>query len=228
MPSLLSPTRLSAFAADCGATTFPPEHYAPAPPPPDDHGTLHISAMDAEGVAVALTTTINTSFGSRVVTGRSGVVLNNEMDDFATRLGQPNAFGLVQGAQNAVQPGKRPLSSMTPTVVLGVDGEPELAVGGSGGPFIITATMLALRAVIDDGASAVEAVSAPRWHHQWIPNALLVEPGFGPTSELQAAGHDLRTIEKPFSSVQVVTRRPGGAFDAASDPRKGGAPAFSP
>ncbi len=223
---LLDPRYLGAITADCGPQTFPPEHYAPAPPPVDDHGTLHISAIDAEGVAVALTTTINTSFGSHVIAGRSGIVLNNQMDDFATRLGAPNAFGLVQGAQNAVAPGKRPLSSMTPTIVLDAQGEPEIAVGASGGPFIITATTAVLRSILDDGASASEAVSRPRWHHQWMPNAAIVEAGFAGAEGLRAAGHDVRTIEKPFSSVQVVVAR-GAQFDAASDPRKGGEPAFS-
>jgi len=226
VPGLLDPRYLATIAADCGPQTFPPEHYAPSPPPADDHGTLHISAIDAEGVAVALTTTINTSFGSHVIAGRSGIVLNNQMDDFATRFGVPNAFGLVQGAQNAVAPGKRPLSSMTPTIVLGADGEPEIAVGASGGPFIITATTAVLRAILDDGAAASDAVSRSRWHHQWMPNAAIVEADFAAGDTLRAAGHDVRTIEKPFSSVQVVVSRRGD-FDAASDPRKGGAPAFS-
>ena len=226
VPALLAPARIAATAADCADRTFPPEHYAVPLPPPDDHGTLHISVMDAEGWAVALTTTINTSFGSHLVAPKSGIVLNDEMDDFQTRPGRPNAFGLVQGEANNVQPGKRPLSSMTPTVVLGADGRPELAVGASGGPFIITATWQAMENVLEKGMSAAEAVSAPRWHHQWMPDAALVEAGFAGADELRAHGHDVRIVEKPFCSVQVVTRQ-GGKFDAASDPRKGGEPAFS-
>ncbi|GDX82055.1 gamma-glutamyltransferase [Deltaproteobacteria bacterium] len=225
VPALLAPARIESMRKDCAETTFLPEHYANPIAVPDDHGTLHISVMDAEGWAVALTTTVNTSFGSHVVATRSGIVLNNEMDDFATRRGQPNAFGLVQGESNVVQAGKRPLSSMTPTVVIGADGRPELAVGGSGGPFIITATWQVLQNVLVKGMTAEAAVAAPRWHHQWMPNAALVETAFGGADDLRAHGHDVRVIEKPFSAVQVVVRTAGG-FDAASDPRKGGKPAW--
>ena len=226
VPMLLAPVRMASFAADCGPQTFSPEHYAPAPVLPDDHGTLHVSVMDSQGWAVALTTTINTSFGSHLVAPRSGIVLNNEIDDFATRLGQPNAFGLVQGAQNSVQPGKRPLSSMTPTVVLGLDGRPELVVGASGGPFIITATYQVVRGVIAEGLGVAEAVAAPRWHHQWQPNAVMAEAGVPGLEPLRASGHDVRIVEKPFCAVQAVGRT-GDVFAAASDPRKGGEPAYS-
>lgn len=224
--SLLSPGRAAAVRADCAERPFPPEHYSRAAPPPDDQGTLHISVMDAEGWAVALTTTINTSFGSKLISSRSGIVLNNEMDDFATRLGQPNAFGLIQGSQNAVQPGKRPLSSMTPTVVLDANGRPELVVGGSGGPFIITGTWQVMRSMIVSGVSATEAVAAPRWHHQWQPDAVLSEAGFVGNLGLRAAGHDVRIVPNPFSAIQAV-RRTAAGFEAGSDPRKGGLPAWS-
>lgn len=224
--SLLSPGRAAAVRADCAERPFPPEHYSRAAPPPDDQGTLHISVMDAEGWAVALTTTINTSFGSKLISSRSGIVLNNEMDDFATRLGQPNAFGLIQGSQNAVQPGKRPLSSMTPTVVLDANGRPELVVGGSGGPFIITGTWQVMRSMIVSGVSATEAVAAPRWHHQWQPDAVLSEAGFVGNDGLRAAGHDVRIVPNPFSAIQAV-RRTAAGFEAGSDPRKGGLPAWS-
>ncbi len=223
---LLAPERLAAIAADCGSFPLAPAHYGTAVPRGDDHGTLHISAMDAEGWAVALTTTINTSFGSHLVATRSGIVLNNEMDDFATRRGQPNAYGLIQGESNEVQPGKRPLSSMTPTIVLGRDGRPELSLGGSGGPFIVTATWQVLKGVLLSGVSVSDAVSAPRWHHQWMPDAVLAEAGTPGRDDLAALGHDVRTVDKPFSAVQVVARTPDG-FAAASDPRKHGAPAYS-
>lgn len=226
VPALLSAERFAAVRADCADHTFLPEHYGRALPVPDDHGTLHVSVMDAEGWAVALTTTINTSFGSKLIAGRSGIVLNNEMDDFATRLGAPNAFGLVQGTQNAVQPGKRPLSSMTPTVVLDAAGRPEVVVGGSGGPFIITGTWQVLRRILVDNIPAAEAVAAPRWHHQWMPNAVLSEADFAGNDSLRAAGHDVRIVERPFSAIQAVRRTPEG-FEAGSDPRKSGAPAWS-
>ncbi len=227
--ALLSADHLTTFRTDCGATTFPPEHYAPAAPAPDDHGTLHISVIDGDGMAVALTTTINTAFGSRLVAPRSGIVLNNEMDDFATRPGVANAYGLVQGEQNAPVAGKRPLSSMTPTVVLDASGRPFVAIGGSGGPFIITATYQALRNVLDRGMGAETAVAAPRWHHQWLPNVVLAESGMtaADTAAFLAHGHDVRPIAKPFSAIQLVIRR-DRALDAAADPRKGGAAVLVP
>lgn len=218
---LLSAERIAAIRADCGPTTFPPDHYGGPAAPPSDAGTLHISVIDGEGMAVALTTTINTSFGSKVVAPRSGIVLNNEMDDFATRPGEPNAFGLVQGEQNAVEPGKRPLSSMTPTVVVGADGRPELAVGASGGPFIITATWQVLTDVLDRGLTPAQALAEPRWHHQWQPPVLVVENGLAEAPALEAAGHVLRPIDTPFAAVQVAQRTPAGLL-AASDPRKHG------
>lgn len=218
----LTSEHIAAIRADCGERTFPPEHYAPPAAAADDHGTLHISVIDASGMAVALTTTINTSFGSRVIAPRSGILLNNEMDDFAARPGVPNAFGLVQGEANAIAPGKRPLSSMTPTVVLGADGRPELAVGASGGPFIITATTQVVDAVLAHGMGAAEAVAAPRWHHQWQPDVAVVEAGDPRSAELESHGHVTRVMERPFCAVQAVVRRAGGAVEAASDPRKHG------
>jgi gamma-glutamyltranspeptidase/glutathione hydrolase len=227
----LDPARVAAIRADCvpggaaAARTQPPSHYAPPRDPPRDAGTLHISAMDGDGWAVALTTTINTSFGSRVVAPRSGILLNNQMDDFATRPGQPNAFGLVQGEENAIAPGKRPLSSMTPAVVLDAAGRPEVVAGASGGPFIITATYQTLRAVLDGRMAPRTAVFVPRWHHQWLPDTLVLEPNHPMRAALEARGHVVR--EAPgFSAVQIVQRRLDGTFDAASDPRKHGSPAI--
>jgi gamma-glutamyltranspeptidase/glutathione hydrolase len=223
---LISAARIDAIRADCGPRTFPPDHYAPPAAPPVDGGTLHISVMDGSGLAVALTTTINTSFGSRVIAPKSGILLNNEMDDFAARPGQPNAFGLVQGESNAIAPGKRPLSSMTPTVVLDAAGRPELVVGASGGPTIITSTFQVTRAILEDGATPDAAVGALRWHHQWLPDMLFVEPGHPDAAALADAGHTLKE-GKAFSAVQVV-QRVGEGFSAASDPRKGGAPVVVP
>ncbi len=224
--ALLAPERVAAIRADCGPKTFPPEHYAPPAAPLQDAGTLHISVIDASGMAVALTTTINTSFGSKVIAPKSGIVLNNEMDDFAARPGVPNAFGLVQGEANAVAPGKRPLSSMTPTIVLGADREPELAVGGSGGPTIITSTYQVIRGVLHDGETPEQAVADLRWHHQWLPDLVFLEPAHPDRDALVAAGHTIKDMPA-FSAVQAVRRTPTG-FQAASDPRKGGAPAVVP
>ncbi len=223
---LLSPERIAAFRVDCGPTTFPPDHYAPPVAPTPESGTLHISVMDGSGMAVSLTTTINTSFGSHVIAPKSGIVLNNEMDDFAARPGRPNAFGLVQGEANAVGPGKRPLSSMTPTVIVGADGRAELAVGASGGPTIITSTYQVVRGILEEGKTPQAAVDALRWHHQWLPDVLTIEPGLPAKADLVAHGHAVN--EKPaFSAVQAVQRTPSG-FAAASDPRKHGAPVIVP
>lgn len=219
--ALLAPEHVAAIRSDCGDHTFPPDHYGVVSTP-DDHGTLHISVMDASGMAVALTTTINTAFGSEVVAPRSGIVLNNEMDDFMTHPGQPNAYGLIQGENNAVGPGRRPLSSMSPTVVIGPDHRPVLAVGASGGPFIITATYQVIEGVLLGGLSSKIAVTAPRWHHQWLPDVVTIEPGDAREGTFQALGHAVTAILKPGSAVQVVHRLPDGTFDAASDPRKGG------
>jgi len=223
---LLSPARIAAIRADCAEKTFPSDHYGVAAGPPQDGGTLHISVMDASGLTVALTTTINTSFGSKVIAPKSGILLNNEMDDFTTKPGTPNMFGLVQGAANAIAPGKRPLSSMTPTVALGPDGRPELAAGASGGPTIITTTYQVVRGVLEHGETPEQAVSDLRWHHQWLPDMVFVEPGHPGIGALTAAGHTVKET-RSFSASQVVVRTSTG-FAAASEPRKGGAPATVP
>lgn len=222
---LLSPERiLEIRRAIVPGRTFPPERYGTAAPLPDDAGTQHISVLDAEGRAVALTTTINTSFGSEVFGARSGVLLNNEMDDFAARPGEPNAFGLQGGAANAVSPGARPLSSMSPTVLISPDGE-RVVIGASGGPFIISSVVQVIVNMVEFRMDPAEAVAAPRIHHQWKPELLFVDDGISRDTAraLEARGHTLRALSF-FSAVQVVRGRPGEAL-GASDPRKGGAPA---
>lgn len=191
---------------------------------PRDHGTSHISVIDKEGGAVALTTTINTSFGSQLVAPRSGIILNNEMDDFSTQPGEPNAFGLIQSAHNVIAPQKRPLSSMTPTIVT-KDGRVVLVVGASGGPTIITGTLQVLLNVVEFGFDAQAAVAAPRVHHQWLPDRLLVEPGISVEVQhaLRKKGHVIQEMKQSFTAVQLAL------FDsqhlirsAASDARKHG------
>jgi gamma-glutamyltranspeptidase / glutathione hydrolase len=190
---------------------------------PDDGGTSHVSVVDARGNACALTTTVNMPFGSGVEA--AGVVLNDEMDDFTTRPGEPNAFGLIQSPRNEVEPGKRPLSSMSPTILLR-DGRVFMVVGASGGPAIITATLQTILGVVDFGRDAEAAVAAPRIHHQWVPDTLHVEPGFPPAtaSGLLARGHVLSDSPKR-GVVQAIVVRERGRLEAASDPRKGGQPA---
>jgi len=161
-------------------------------PPPDDDGTTHISVLDRNGNAVALTQTINTVFGSKITVPGTGIVLNNEMDDFSVDAETPNAWQAVGSDANAVLPGKRPLSSMTPVVVL-KDGRAVMALGASMGTMIISSVLQSLLNTIDFGYDAEQAVMAPRFHHQWQPDTLFLEPGFprDVRSRLEALGHTL-------------------------------------
>lgn len=212
-----------------------PEGYGvasggPGDAPPGDGGTSHLSVFDADGGAVACTETINLRFGSRVAVPEFGFVLNNQMDDFLTRRGEANAFGLVQAERNLPAPGKRPLSSMSPTVVLDREGRAVLAAGASGGPRIITSTLQVLLGVLVDGASVGESVSRPRLHHQWRPDAVRAEAGYDPDAldALRRRGHEVEVTADALGVVQAVgVRERGGgpAVEAASDGRKGGAPA---
>ncbi|MBI3767437.1 MAG: gamma-glutamyltransferase [Deltaproteobacteria bacterium] len=204
---------------------LPLTEYGSAP----DHGTTHLSVADGDGMAVACTTTINTGFGAMLMDGESGVILNNEMDDFAIAPGVPNAFGLIGSEANAVGAGKRPLSSMTPviarstaTVHPGAMPRRLVIAGGSGGPLIIGGTLQALLGMIDFGRDAAGAVSAPRIHDQWAPPALAVEAGIDePTrAELARRGHEVRLLT--FAGAVEVVTYGDGRFDAAADPRKGG------
>ncbi len=190
---------------------------------PDDAGTTHFCVMDADGNAVACTETINTTFGSYVVDPVTGIVLNNEMDDFTAIPGQTNAFGLKQSDANLVAPRKKPLSSMSPTIVL-KDGRAVAIAGASGGPRIITATLQVLLAMLQFDQSATAAVSAARLHHQWQPDQVLLEPGLkAMTPLLSAKGHRVQPAAG-LAATQAV-RRTAAGIEPASDPRKSGQPA---
>jgi gamma-glutamyltranspeptidase/glutathione hydrolase len=181
--------------------------------------TTHIAAADSDGNWVAITATVNTTFGSKVIVPGTGVVLNNEMDDFSAQPGKPNAFGLVGAENNAVAPGKRPLSSMSPTIVL-KDGKPVFTVGAAGGPKIITQALLAIIRRFDFGQSLAEAVGAPRIHHQWIPNELTVERKLPKeiVERLEAMGHEVnRTGSAGVTQAAELT--PEGTLKAVHDPR---------
>ncbi|ESY86565.1 gamma-glutamyltransferase [Mesorhizobium australicum] len=150
--------------------------------------TTHYSIIDKDGNAVAVTYTLNGSFGAGVVADGTGILLNNEMDDFTQKPGVPNLYGLVQGEANAIQPKKTPLSSMSPTVVA-KDGKPFMVIGSPGGSRIITITLEAIVNVIDHGMNIQEAIDAPRIHHQWLPDTVYVEPfGLSPDTERLLAG----------------------------------------
>jgi gamma-glutamyltranspeptidase/glutathione hydrolase len=189
-----------------------------------DSGTTHLCVIDADGNAVALTTTVNLGFGARVVAGKTGILLNDQMDDFSLEPGVPNAFGLVGSTQNAVAPRKRPLSSMTPTIVLDGD-RVKMALGAAGGPTIITATTQVLLNVLDFQLDAQAAVAAPRVHHQWLPDALMVEPDMARDVRdgLERRGQKLR--ELPRIGVANVIVRTDKGLEAGAEPRSAGAPA---
>jgi gamma-glutamyltranspeptidase/glutathione hydrolase len=212
------------------AHTLPAEAYGAIAPIPEDAGTSHFCVVDAAGMGVSCTETINLEFGSRIAVERFGFFLNNDMDDFTTVRGEPNAFRLRQSDRNLPAPGKRPLSSMSPTILLDRRGEVVLMAGGSGGPRIITGVIQAILNATVFGMTAAEAVGSPRFHHQWWPHVLGLEaPGGGPgpldaiAPALRAKGHQVGPQEK-VGAIQLI-RRQGDRFDAASDPRKGGRPA---
>lgn len=202
--------------------------------PPRDKGTSHLCVIDRNGNAAALTTTVNLSFGARVVGAKSGVLLNNQMDDFTAKPATENAFGLVGDEANLVAPGKRPASSMTPLIAVGPDGSVYCA-GGSGGPTIVTGVVQTLINLIDFGMEAEAAVSSPRIHAQFLPDNVLVEPEVPADvrERLSQRGHKLVVTPAPLeTAVQVVVYHPArdgkpASFSAASDPRKGGKPATS-
>jgi gamma-glutamyltranspeptidase/glutathione hydrolase len=185
--------------------------------------TTHWSVADAEGNWVACTATINTSYGSKVVIPGTGVVLNNEMDDFSVQPGVPNAFGLVGAEANAVAPGKRPLSSMSPTIVL-QDGKPIIAIGAAGGPKIISAVLVQLVAMLDLGMTPAEAMAMPRIHQQWSPDELLVEQAMRDETlaALEKRGHKVRQLNSLSVAHTVARSADGKSFVGAADPRAGG------
>lgn len=197
------------------------EHGVPEPVDPNwfNRHTTHLSVADAAGNWVALTASLNTSFGSKVVVPGSGVVLNNQMDDFSAQPGTTNYFRLQGSEANAVAPGKRPLSSMSPTMVLH-HGTPILAVGASGGPTIITQTVLAILNTIDGGLDLPSALAHPRFHHQWYPDELRVERTMPPATRQNLARRGHAVVEtKSLAFTQAVGRAANGRLTAASDPR---------
>jgi gamma-glutamyltranspeptidase/glutathione hydrolase len=205
--------------------TQPPEAYGSAPQLPGDSGTSHVSVLDADGMAVGCSETINLHWGSCVEVPGFGFFLNDEMDDFTTSDGA-NAYGLVQSDRNRPEAGKRPLSSMSPTIVL-EDGRPVAIAGASGGPRIISGTLQVLLSALVFGDDAGQAVTRPRLHHQWMPDQVRVELGW--TEELtleglKARGHQLVRYKNPVGIVQAIVVK-DGKITAASDPRKGGRPA---
>ncbi len=190
--------------------------------PPQDAGTSHLSVIDAAGNAVACTETINLTFGSYVVVPEYGIVMNNEMDDFAAIPGKPNAFGLIQSKANEIEPGKKPLSSMSPTIAT-KDGKAVFSAGASGGPLIISSTLQVLLNMIVYGMNPEQAVESPRIHHQWVPEDLLLEKKLFEQvgKKINTFGHTTKMRSK-LAATQAVSRQSDG-LRGHSDSRKHGA-----
>ena len=193
------------------------------PMPYESDETTHYSVVDAAGNAVSNTYTINFSYGSGLVAQGTGILLNNEMDDFSAKPGVPNAYGLIGGDANAIEPGKRPLSSMSPTIVL-KDGKPFLVTGSPGGSRIITTTLQVIMNVIDHGMNIAEATNAARIHHQWLPDEIRVEKGLSKDTieSLVDKGHKVK-VKNVMGSTQSIMLSTEGYKLGASDPRRSGA-----
>lgn len=205
--------------------THRPDYYTDVIQPINDRGTTHVSVIDADGMGVSSTCTVNLEFGAKLMDPVTGIILNNEMDDFSIP-GHQNQFSLPPSPINFIKPGKRPMSSSTPAILLR-NGQIQVIVGGTGGSRIISSTLSALVQMIDLGASAIEAVNAPRLHHQLIPNYLIAEHDVPEpiVRDLEGRGHTLHVLKEGyyFSSVQAIKRNPfTGGLVAAADGRKGG------
>jgi len=219
---LLSKSYAASLRAD-----IDPRHATPTPPAQSGGDelleTTHYSVVDAAGNAASVTTTLNGGFGSAVTVTGAGFLLNNEMDDFTTAPGKPNQYGLVQGEANAIVPGKRMLSAMTPSIVLGRDGKLFMVVGTPGGPTIITSVFQVIVNVVDQGMSLAAAVAAPRIHHQALPDVVFYERNSlaGPVVDsLKAMGHALRM--RGYSGDIAAIERTATGWVGVADPRRGG------
>jgi len=217
---------IRAGSATSSTTLQRPEGYLPPAPKTaglraESHDTTHYSVVDREGNAVSVTTTLNGVFGSNVTAGSLGFLLNDEMDDFAVKVGAPNMFGLIQGPANAIAPGKRPLSSMTPTIVL-KNGKLRYVLGSPGGARIITTVANILLSATEGGLNIQQAVDAPRFHHQYLPDKLYLEPGFSPevVTSLRAMGYDVNITDRRWSNGECIAVDPKtGEFEGGQDHR---------
>ena len=183
--------------------------------------TTHYTIADAAGNIAAVTYTLNGGFGSKVTAAGLGFLLNNEMDDFAPKPGEPNMYGLIQGEANAIEAGKTPLSSMTPTIVL-KDGKPLLALGSPGGPTIINTVLEVIVNVLDFHMNVQDAVNWPRFHHQWLPDELRAEPGYSPDTValLEKRGYIVKRVNTQGETAAIYFG--GGWLEGAPDPRTEG------
>jgi len=216
---LLAPDYIARLRKSIGDRAMPSKEVKPWGK--ESEQTTHYSVVDKEGNAVSTTYTLNGSYGAGAVVEGAGFLLNNEMDDFAAQPGTPNLFGLIQGEKNSIQPGKRPLSSMTPTI-LTKDGKLAMVLGSPGGPTIINTVFQTIMNVVDHGMNIQRAVSSPRFHHQWMPDAIRWEP-FGLGADLrkamEAKGHVFEPQARTMGSCQAIAISTTGERLAGVDPR---------
>ncbi|KAF9910123.1 hypothetical protein EC991_007255 [Linnemannia zychae] len=223
--SMISKDTAAAIRANISDTrTFPVEYYNPHWGPIDNHGTTHMSTVDEDDMAVALTSTVNLLFGSKLLDPKTGVILNDEMDDFSIP-GRANAFGLQPSPFNYPEPGKRPLSSCVPTIVER-DGKFEMSLGGSGGSRILTAVLQTMLSVYNYDLNIMDAIENPRIHHQLMPHVVDIEEGY-PAHEieyLRSLGHNVTIFDRALAKaeIQAVMRQDDGFVYASSDTRKHG------
>ncbi|MES3033495.1 MAG: gamma-glutamyltransferase [Gemmatimonadota bacterium] len=221
--SFLSRDTATALRAEIGTTA---SVSAPAAAVPESRHTTHFSVVDAAGNAVAITTTLNESFGAAFTVPGGGFLLNNEMDDFTTKLGAVNAMGLVQGSANAIAPGRRMLSSMTPTIMLDSTNRVELVTGAAGGAYIITAVAHQIVSVVDHRRSLADAMTAPQFHHQDVPDSLLVEKSAWADSAaafMRPLGHAVKLSPWGFLTNVQSIHRENGRWTGVTEPRGRGA-----
>jgi gamma-glutamyltranspeptidase/glutathione hydrolase len=218
---------IAADAATPSAALVRPHGFLPPAPTTagltraESNDTTHYSVVDSEGNAVAVTTTLNDSFGSRVTAGSLGFLLNDEMDDFAVKMGVPNMYGLIQGPADAIAPGKRPLSAMTPTIVL-ENGKLRYVLGSPGGARIITTVANIFLSAAEYGLNIQQTVDAPRFHHQYLPDKLYLEPGFSPETldGLRAHGYTLEINDRHWSNGECIAiDQKTGEFQGGQDHR---------
>ena len=197
------------------------------PHPYESPDTTHFSVMDRYGNAVSNTYTLNFSYGSGIMIPGTGMLMNNEMDDFSSKPGTPNGYGLLGSEANSIEANKRPLSSMTPTIIF-KDNKPYLVLGSPGGSRIITTVLQVALNVMEHDMNVAQAVNSPRIHHQWLPEVLMIEKGFGPDTEklLREKGYRLYP-SSTMGSVQAILKD-GEYFYGAADPRRPGSGAVAP
>ena len=213
---------ISVKARTASKDVFPGDPY-----PYESPDTTHFSVMDQFGNAVSNTYTLNFSYGSGIMIPGTGMLMNNEMDDFSSKPGVPNGYGLLGSEANSIQANKRPLSSMTPTIIF-KDDKPYLVLGSPGGSRIITTVLQVALNVMEHKMNVAQAVNSPRIHHQWLPEVLMMEKGFGPDTEkiLKEKGYNLYP-SSTMGSVQAIIKE-GEYFYGAADPRRPGSGAVAP